>query len=212
VFPSSRATPIVEPNETFVVTLSNVVNTAGTATITDATGTGTITNDDTTPVVFPASNSLSSTVKGSIALAGAEIPAFDPLSDRAFASSGTGIQVVNLADPAAPVFISTITPSTLGVPAITSDDISSVAVRKGSGSNPSVLAAAIINDPKTSAGHVVFLNAATGALIGHATVGVVPDHIAFTPDGSKLLVCNEGELSTPEVTIEAAVPDAAKAP
>lgn len=200
----------VEANETFIVTLSNVVNTAGTATITDATGTGTISNDDTTPAAFPASNSLSSTVKGSIALAGAEIPAFDPLSDRAFASSGTGIQVVNLADPANPVFISTITPSTLGVVGLTSDDISSVAVRKGSGSNPSVLAAAIINNPKTSAGHVVFLNAATGALISHATVGVVPDHIAWTPDGSKLLVCNEGELSTPEVTIAAAVPDAAQ--
>ncbi len=200
----------VEPNETFIVTLSNVVNTAGTAAITDATGTGTLINDDTTPVVFPASNSLTSTVKGSIALAGAEIPAFDPLSDRAFASSGVGIQVVNLANPAAPVFINTITPATLGVPAIVSNDISSVAVRKGSGANPSVLAAAIINNPKTSAGHVVFLNAATGDLIGHATVGIVPDHIAWTPDGSKLLVCNEGELSTPEVTIEAAVPDAAQ--
>lgn len=201
---------VVEANETFIVTLSNVVNTAGTATITDATGTGTINNDDTTPVVFPASNALSSTVKGSIALAGAEIPAFDPLSDRAFASSGNGIQVVNLANPAAPVFLNTITPSTLGVPAITSDDISSVAVRKGSGSNPSVLAAAIISNPKTNPGFVVFLNAATGALISHATVGVVPDHIAWTPDGSKLLVCNEGELSTPEVTIAAAVPDAAQ--
>ena len=200
----------VEANETVLITLSNVVNLTGAASITDATGTGTISNDDTTPVAFPASHSLSSTVKGSITLAGAEIPAFDPLSNRAFASSGTGIQVVNLADPANPVFLSTITPSTLGVPAITSDDISSVAVRKGSAGNPSVLAAAIINNPKTSAGHVVFLNAATGALISHTSVGVVPDHIAFTPDGSKLLVCNEGELSLPEVTIAAAVPDAAK--
>ena len=200
----------IESNETLNVTLSNVVNTAGTAAITDATGTGTLTNDDTTPVAFPASNSLTSTVKGSITLAGAEIPAFDPLSDRAFTSSNTGIQVLNLANPAAPVFINTITPSTLGIPAIISDDISSVAVRKGSGANPSVLAAAIINNPKTSSGHVVFLNAATGALIGHATVGIVPDHIAWTPDGSKLLVCNEGELSTPEVTIAVAVPDAAQ--
>jgi 2',3'-cyclic-nucleotide 2'-phosphodiesterase (5'-nucleotidase family) len=200
----------IETNETFTVTLSNLVVTSGTAAITDASGTGTITDDDSVPVVYPASNTLTSTVKGSIALAGAEIPAFDPLSDRAFASSGVGIQVVNLANPAAPVFISTITPSTLGVPAIVSNDISSVAVRKGSGSNPSVLAAAIINNPKTSAGHVVFLNAATGALIGHATVGIVPDHIAWTPDGSKLLVCNEGELPLPKVTIEVAVPDAAQ--
>jgi hypothetical protein len=43
---------IVEPNETFVVTLSNVVNTAGTAAITDATATGSITNDD--PATFAA--------------------------------------------------------------------------------------------------------------------------------------------------------------
>ena len=200
----------VEANETFIVTLSNVVNTAGTAALTDASGTGTITNDDTTPVAFPASNSFTSTVKGSIALAGAEIPAFDPISDRAFASSGAGIQVVSLTNPAAPVYISTITPSTLGIPGVTSDDISSVAVRKGSVGSPSVLAAAIINNPKTSAGHVVFLNAATGALISHVAVGVVPDHIAFTPDGSKLLVCNEGELSTPEVTVQLAVPDAAQ--
>lgn len=200
----------IESNETITVTLSGIVNSNGTTTIGTAAASGTLTNDDITPVVFPASNSLTSTVKGSIDLAGAEIPAFDPLSDRAFASSGVGIQVVNLANPAAPVFINTITPSTLGVPAIVSNDISSVAVRKGSGSNPSVLAAAIINNPKTSAGHVVFLNAATGALIGHATVGIVPDHIAWTPDGSKLLVCNEGELPLPEVTIETAVPDAAQ--
>jgi len=200
----------VESNETVIVTLSGIVNTTGSTVLGTAAGTATITNDDSITVAYPPTGALTSTVKGSIALTGAEIPAFDPISDRAFASSGVGIQVVNLANPAAPVFISTITPSTLGVPAIVSNDISSVAVRKGSGANPSVLAAAIINNPKTSAGHVVFLNAATGALIGHATVGIVPDHIAWTPDGSKLLVCNEGELPLPEVTIETAVPDAAQ--
>jgi uncharacterized protein YjiK len=199
----------VEPNETFIVTLSNVVNTAGTATITDATATGTITNDDITPVAFPASNSLTSTVKGSIALAGAEIPAFDPLSDRAFTSSGAGIQVresrrssgsrFHQHDSAFHAWRSC---------GLISDDISSVTVRKGSGPIPAC------SPPPSSAiqrpaRFVIFLNAATGALIGHATVGVVPDHIAWTPDGSKLLVCNEGELSTPEVTI-ATIPDAAK--
>lgn len=71
-------------------------------------------------VTFPASNSLTSTLKGSIALAGAEIPAFDPLSGRAFASSGAGIQVVNLADPANPVFISTITSATRKPTSVTS--------------------------------------------------------------------------------------------
>lgn len=77
---------------------------------------------------------------------------------------------------------------------LTSNDVSSVAVLKGAGANPSVLAAAVISSPKTNDGYVVFLNAATGAVLGSTTVGSVPDHIAFTPDGTKLLVCNEGEL------------------
>ncbi len=184
---------IIESNETIIITLSNLVQTTGTTTLTTAVSTGTITNDDSVPNVFPASNSIATSVKGNITLAGAEIPAFDPISKRAFAASGTGIQVVDLTNPASPVFISTIQPSTL-ISGLVGDDISSVAVRKGSGSTPSILAASIINSPKTTNGHVVFVNAATGALLGTATVGSVPDHIAFTPDGTKLLVCNEGEL------------------
>ena len=40
---------LVEGNETLAVNLSGIVNTSGTATITDATGIGTITNDDAAP-------------------------------------------------------------------------------------------------------------------------------------------------------------------
>lgn len=191
----------IESNETLIVTLSNVVNTAGTAAITDATGMGTLTNDDTVPVSFPASGALTSTLKGNITLGGAEIPAFDPLSKRGFTSSNAGIQVVDLTNPASPVFVSTIAPATLGVSGLTSNDVSSISVRKGSGANPSVLAAAIISAPKTVAGYVVFLNTATGALIGSTSVGANPDHIAFTPDGTKLLVANEGELDGTAATI-----------
>ncbi|TAE75796.1 MAG: hypothetical protein EAZ65_09395 [Verrucomicrobia bacterium] len=193
----------IESNETVIVTLANLVQTSSTTSLGNASGTGTITNDDTVPVAYPASGSLASTVKGSITLGGSEIPAFDPISKRAFASSNAGIQVVDLANPAAPSLITTIVPSALGVAGLTSNDVSSIAIRKGSGGNPSVLAAAIINSPKTANGHVVFLNAATGALLGSATVGAVPDHIAFTPDGSKLLVCNEGELDGTAANIAA---------
>ncbi len=195
----------IESNETIIVTLNTLVETTGTTALGNVTGTATITNDDSVPVTFPASGSLTSTVKGSIGLTGAEIPAFDPISKRAFAASGVGIQVVDLTNPSSPVFITNIQPSTLGVVGLTSNDISSITVRKGTGGNPSVLAAGIINSPKTVNGHVVFLNAATGALIGAANVGVVPDHIAFTPDGTKLLVCNEGELDG----ANAVIPDAA---
>lgn len=185
----------VESNETITVALSNLVNTSGTTTIiSTATGTATINNDDTIPLVYPASSAYTSTLKGSIPLAGAEIPAFDPLSKRAFASSNVGIQVVDLTDPSAPTLITTITPATLGVSGLTSNDVSSVTVRKGDGSNPSVLAAAIISSPKSNLGYVVFLNAADGTLLGSIQVGSNPDQITFTPDGTKLLVANEAEL------------------
>ncbi len=196
---------VIESNETVIITLSNLVQGTGTAALGNVTGTGTITNDDNVPVYFPASGTITSTLKSSILLGGSEIPAFDPASKRAFASSAVGIQVVNLTDAAAPVQLTTIAPSALGVAELTSNDVSSIAIRKGTGGNPSILAAAIINSPTTSNGHVVFLNAATGALIGSAVVGAVPDHIAFTPDGTKLLVCNEGELAGSSATI----PDAA---
>ena len=201
---------LIESNETVIITLSNLVQVTGAAALGNAIGTGTITNDDVVPVTYPASGTLTSTVLGSIPLAGSEIPAFDPASKRGFASSGVGIQVVDLTNPAVPAQLASIMPSALGVSGLTSNDVSSITVRKGTGGNPSVLAAAIINNPKTNNGHVVFLNAATGAFIGSAVVGVVPDHIAFTPDGTKLLICNEGELSTPQATVALAVPDAAQ--
>ncbi len=145
---------------------------------------------------------LTSTVKGSVSLAGSEIPAFDPVSKRAFAASGTGVQVVDLTDPSAPVFVSTLAPATLAAASgVTSNDISSIAVRKGTGGGFSVLAAAVINSPKTNNGHVVFCRADTLELLGVVQVGVVPDHVMFTPDGNKVLVANEGELDGTSATI-----------
>ena len=126
---------------------------------------------------------------------GAEIPAYDPGSRRAFVSSNAGVQIVDLSNPAAPALVSTIAPASLGIAGWTSNDVASVAVRKGYGSSPAVLAAAIINSPKTDPGRVVFLNAATGALLGSVAVGAVPDNLTFTPDGSRVLVAIEGELS-----------------
>ncbi len=193
----------VEVNEFVELTLSGIVDGVGVTTLGTATAKGIIVNDDSVASSFPATGALTSTLKGHITLTGAEIPAFDPLSKRAFTSTGTGIQVVDLTDPALPVFLNNIAPSTLGISGLTSDDISSIAVRKGVGSEPSVLAAGIISSPKTNPGYVVFLNAATGALLGSAQVGAVPDHIAFTPDGTKLLVANEGELDGSAVDISA---------
>lgn len=192
----------IEANETIILTLPGVVNTIG-FTVPGGTGaaTGTITNDDFVASRFPASWAISGSVKGFIDLdappltGGAEIPAFDPASKRAFTSSNSGVQVISLTNPAVPAHVTTIAPASLGVAGLTSNDISSVAVRKAAGANPAVLAAAVISSPKTNPGYVIFLDPATGALLGSAQVGANPDHIAFTPDGTKLLVALEAETA-----------------
>ncbi len=63
----------------------------------------------------------------------------------------------------------------------------SVAVNNG------VLAVAVESDPKQDNGKVVFFNTNDNSHIKTVTVGSLPDMLVFTPDGSKVLVANEGE-------------------
>jgi 2',3'-cyclic-nucleotide 2'-phosphodiesterase (5'-nucleotidase family) len=193
----------VEGNETVTVTLSNVVNTTGLTVLTTASASGTINTDDNIPVTYPPTNALTGTVKGFITLTGAEISAFDPASKRAFATSNGGIQVVDLTNPATPTLITNIAPASLGVVGLTSNDVSSVALRKAVGATPAVLAATVLPASKLDNGHVIFLNPATGALLGSVVVGQNPDHVCFTPDGTKVLVANEGEPNGGSVDVAA---------
>ncbi|WP_170267079.1 lamin tail domain-containing protein [Brevifollis gellanilyticus] len=67
-----------EPDETIIVTLSNVVNTTGTTVISNATGTGTITNDDTiAPQITtqPAGTTIASGFSTTLSLAATGTPA-----------------------------------------------------------------------------------------------------------------------------------------
>ena len=120
-------------------------------------------------------------------LAGAEISAFDPASKRLFVTANSGLQVIDLTNPAAPVLLTTIN-FTAAPFNLLSTDVTSVAVSGGK------VAVAVPAPVKTDAGNVVFLNAADAAHLGTATVGALPDNLTFTPDGSKVLVANEGEL------------------
>ncbi|NGM21574.1 bifunctional metallophosphatase/5'-nucleotidase [Roseomonas stagni] len=130
-------------------------------------------------------NALAFELKGSLSLGGAEISAFDPGSDRLYVTSNAGLQVVDLSNPAAPTLVGVIDLTTLG---FATTDVTSVAIKNG------VVAVALPNADKAAAGQVVFLNAANGTLLGSATVGALPDMLTFTPDGTKVLVANEGEV------------------
>lgn len=113
----------------------------------------------------------------------AEIVAYDAPRQRLFVvnSSAVTVDVLDIANPNAPVLIDTIDASAEGASA------NSVAVSNG------IVAVAIEADPKTDPGSVVFYNAATLAKLGEVPVGALPDMLTFTPDGLRVLVANEGE-------------------
>ncbi|MEM6718972.1 MAG: choice-of-anchor I family protein [Bacteroidota bacterium] len=112
----------------------------------------------------------------------AEITAYDAASQRLFVTNDDTIEVLDFSDPTNITSISSI-----ALPANTSG-VQSVAVRNG------VLAAAIAANPTTDNGFVMFSDI-DGNNQSTVTVGALPDMITFTPDGTKLVVANEGEPS-----------------
>ncbi|MFB9993300.1 choice-of-anchor I family protein [Deinococcus oregonensis] len=113
----------------------------------------------------------------------AEIPAYDPASKRLFVVNGAtgGLDILSLADPARPALVGAANLSSYGAGA------NSVAVNNG------VVAVAVQDTVKTNPGKVAFLNTDGTERAPSVTVGALPDMLTFTPDGSLLLVANEGE-------------------
>jgi DNA-binding beta-propeller fold protein YncE len=69
-------------------------------------------------------------------------------------------------------------------------NVNSVAVKNGQA------AVAYTAPVKINPGSVNFYNTSTFSLLNTVTVGANPDSVTYTPDGSRLLVANEGEPST----------------
>lgn len=146
-----------------------------------------------TPVVVePTPTSISLKKIGGFATgvfgaSAAEIPAFDPLSKRGFivnAQKGA-IDVLDLSNPAAPVFIRSLDATAIAANAV----VNSVAVNNG------IIAVAIESSPKTNTGFVGFYKASDLSLISYISVGAQPDMLTFSPDGKTVLVANEAEPS-----------------
>jgi hypothetical protein len=115
----------------------------------------------------------------------AESVTYDPPSRTAIITDARNnrISYVNMANPAAPVVIRDIAMASYGA------GVNSVAVRNG------LVAVAMEDIVKSNPGRVVFFDM-SGNFRSVVTVGALPDMLTFTPNGQRVVVCNEGE---PEV-------------
>ncbi len=127
-------------------------------------------------------NQLGRFVSESTKEGAAEISAFDPLSDRLFVVNAeeNALDVLDLSDLSSPNLINSINLDGVGA------GVNSVAVSNGT------IAVAVANNPEQNPGVVAFFDA-DGNLLDSVTVGALPDMVTFTPDGSRVLVANEGE-------------------
>ncbi|NET00253.1 MAG: hypothetical protein F6K61_06655 [Sphaerospermopsis sp. SIO1G1] len=128
---------------------------------------------------------------GTVNLNGAEIADFDPKTNRLFVTGVLNdqptLQVIDASNPSNPTVVSNIDISSFG------EGIQSVAVRPGTDTENSIFAVAVSANDITAPGKVIFFDASTLTQLSEVEVGALPDMITFTPDGSKLLVANEGE-------------------
>ena len=130
---------------------------------------------------------------------GAEITAYDSSRQFLYVVSGsTQIQAIDISDPTAPVeAIPSIDLADFGAPIGGANSIAY---------SNNLLAVALAADPATDPGFVAIVDLAAATAISAVggdilaavkvfEVGALPDMVTFTPDGSKILIANEGEAS-----------------
>ncbi|BAY80682.1 alkaline phosphatase [Calothrix parasitica NIES-267] len=115
---------------------------------------------------------------------GAEIVAYDPTNKRLFVTTGDTVEIINISDPANPEKFGEI--DVTSIDGVTYGGANSVAVNNG------IVAVAVEADTAQDSGIVAFYNT-DGTFIKSVTVGALPDMLTFTPDGTKVIVANEGE-------------------
>ncbi|GGO74844.1 choice-of-anchor I family protein [Bowmanella pacifica] len=143
----------------------------------------------------------------------AEIVQFHAASKAAFAinAADNQIEVISLASLPTAAVGSPVTDNSLSSTAFTFPD--SVSVKNTTGTAVSLplgeansiaiyndlLAIAVAGKEKTATGAVLFYSldgTGQGSFIKAVAAGALPDMLTFTPDGSKVLVANEGEPDT----------------
>ncbi|WP_347372802.1 choice-of-anchor I family protein [Aequorivita sp. Q41] len=112
----------------------------------------------------------------------AEITAYDPASQRLFVTTVGAIEALDFSDPENITSIATVAITSFG------SSVQSVAVNNG------MVAAAIAANNPLDNGFVVLADT-DGNNTTVLEVGSLPDMLTFSPDGTKLLVANEGQPS-----------------
>lgn len=170
---------VLEMDETMTVTISSPSS---------GLTLGTITSQD---IIIRENNcSFLRKVGTATSTNGAEIPTYDPISNRIFVVAGTTVEYYTLSNTGVPTLNGTIA---LGFvpPAGTTAIPNSVSVRNGI-----VAVAYAIQNTSSLAqeqGRVGFYNSTTGAFINVVQVGYLPDMLIFSTDGTKVLTADEGE-------------------
>lgn len=124
-----------------------------------------------------------------------EIVAFDKDNQRIFtvnADSGA-IDVFSAQDLTAPSLLSSIDLKQMLVDASVVGNTSLVGAANSVAVNNTYVAIAIEANPKTDAGWVVFIRLTDLSYVSAVEVGSLPDMLTFTPDGTAVVVANEGE-------------------
>ncbi len=112
----------------------------------------------------------------------AEITAFDPVTKRLFVTTVGALKILDFSDPENISLIATVDINSFG------SSVQSVAVSNG------IVAAAIAATDPLDNGFAVVMDT-DGNNPTAMEVGSLPDMLTFSPDGSKLLVANEGQPS-----------------
>ena len=124
-----------------------------------------------------------------------EIPAYDAVTNTLWVAGVKGVDVLNASTGS---LIQRIDTSAYG-------SINSVSIKNG------MAAFAIENSNRTAPGIVQLYDTSSRSLLAGTntlTVGALPDMLTFTPDGSRILVANEGTPSTYGSRIGSSVPRA----
>lgn len=118
----------------------------------------------------------------------AEIVSYHPGTQRLFAVSGgqSRLDAFDLSDPSNPVEVGAVLFDG-------SDALAPAGEPNSVATSDQFVAVALAAPNKQDNGFIVLLDPETLAVLDVAEAGALPDMLAFSPDGTRLMACNEGE-------------------